>query len=421
MCRIRVVYWRELPPLRGIPRGGHREEASTTRASSIVIRQTEEWAHVESALLHEPGREALFGLMEVDAEDIEAPLDLTAAQWDHQNYRFLLEARGIEVVSFRDALTAGAIDPVGEPLEGPALDRLRRAANEALLYSFSPGVPESRRRALLSRRERIINRAHPEVLVDLLFLKPLVRVGFGGDPELMEHCIRPARSAHFVRDALVVTAAGAVLGRASSPARRWENELMSLALEGLGTAPLARIESPGFFEGGDFIPVGDFALMRIGPMTNEVAFEQMLRARAFGVPEIGLIRDADSPVTHLDDYLVFVAPDLAIVHEDRFGSDGEPPVEVYCKGEANPTRTVGLFTYLREKGMEIVPALPETPYTLSGLMVVGPREVVIAAGVGNATTQMLMDRGVEVQVLALESAGGRGGLRGLTQVLRRGI
>ena len=363
----------------------------------------------------------MFGLMEVDAEDIEAPLDLTAAQWDHQNYRFLLEARGIDVVSFRDALTVGAIDPVGEPLEGSALDRLRRAANEALLYSFSPGVPEPRRRALLSRRQRIINRAHPEVLVDLLFLRPLVRVGFGGDPEMMEHCIRPARSAHFVRDALVATAAGAVLGRATSPARRWENELMALALEQMGTAPLARVESPGFLEGGDFIPVGDFALMRIGPMTNEAAFEQMLAARAFGVPEIGLIRDAKSPLTHLDDYLVFAAPDLAIIHEDRFGPDAEPPVTVYCTGDMKPTRTIGLFAYLRDKGMEIVPALPEMPYTLSGLMVLGPREVVVAAGVGDATVQLLVDRGVEVQALTLESAGGRGGLRGLTQVLRRGI
>ncbi len=361
--------------------------------------------------------------MEVNAEELEAPLDLTAVQWDHQNYRFLLEARGIDVLSLRDALTNGAIDAVGEPEEGPPLDRLRSVAAEALDYRFAPGVSEARRRVLLERRDRIIERAHPEVLADLLLLRPLVKVGFDGDPAMMEYTVRPALAAHFVRDALIATAAGAVMGRASNPARRWENRLMSLAMKQLGTRPVAEVVEPGFLEGGDFIPGGDFALLRVGPSSNREAFEQILRAGAFGVPEVALVRDGDTSLVHLDDYLVFVGPGHAVVHEDRLEASGEPVVEIYDASEVRtegPSREVGFREYLAEKGKEVVAARPESPYTLSGLMVLGPNEVVVAAGVGDSPTVALREMGVDVQVLELEAAGGRGGLRGLTQVLRRG-
>ncbi|MFO7941394.1 MAG: arginine deiminase family protein [Bacillota bacterium] len=397
------------------------KEASITRSSNILARQTEEWARVESVLLHEPGREALFTLMQVDAHSTDAPYDLTAVQWDHQNYRFLLEARGIDVVSLRDALTRGTMDTAGEPLEGAALKRLRRLAGDALMYTFAPAVDEDRRRALLRRRERILQGAHPEVLVDLLFLRPIVRVGFGGDPSLLEYGIRPALAAHFVRDALVATTAGAVLGRASEPSRRWENRLMALALEQLGTRPIAEVRSPGHLEGGDFIPAGDFALLRIGPATNREAFRQLFAARAFGVKEVALVRDPNADMVHLDDYLAFPSPDIALVHEDRLKSDREPMVEVYA---ADPSRVearseLSLSEYLKRRDIEPIPTAPCEPYTLSGVMVLGPADVVVAEGVGDSVVDTLRDNGVEVQVLSLEAAGGRGGLRGLTQVLRR--
>ncbi len=381
-----------------------------------------EWARVESVLLHEPGREALFGLMEVDAEDLRTPLDLTAAQWDHQNYRFLLEARGINVTSLRDALTCGALDAVGEPLEGAALDRLRSLAGKALNYWFSDAVPAKRRRSLLDRRDGILQRAHPEVLADLLFLRPLVRVGFGQDPDGMEYSVRPALAAHFVRDALIATGAGAVLGRAASSGRRWENALMALALEQLGTAPVAAVSAPGCLEGGDFIPAGDFALLRVGPSTNEDAFSQLFAADALGVDEVGVVEDPDPAMVHLDDYVVFVGPDRVVVHEDRLCACSEPRIHVYAAGRdaaRGPVRTLRLSEYLHGHGFSILPARPEPPHTLSGIMVLGPEDIVVAAEVGTSPIEDLIRQGVQVQVLELEAAGGRGGLRGLTQVLRR--
>lgn len=372
-------------------------------------------------LLHEPGREALFTLMQVDAHSTDAPYDLTAVQWDHQNYRFLLEARGIDVVSLRDALTKGTMDAAGEPLEGAALQRLRDLAGDALMYAFAPAVDEERRSALLRRREVILQGAHPEVLVDLLFLRPVVRAGFGGDPSLLEFGIRPAVAAHFVRDGLMATAAGAVLGRASEPSRRWENRLMALALEQLGTRPIAEVRAPGYLEGGDFIPAGDFALLRIGPATNREAFRQLFAAHAFGVQETALVRDPGKDMVHLDDYLVFPAPSIALVHEERLKLEGEPMVEIYA---TDPSRVeahseLPLSKYLKRWGIRTIPTVPCEPYTLSAVMVLGPADVVVAEGVGQPVIDALGAEGIEVQVLNLEAAGGRGGLRGLTQVLRR--
>ena len=120
----------------------------------------------------------------------------------------------------------------------------------------------------------------------------------------------------FTRDPILCTPKGVVLGRFREPVRRMETELVQGALDRLHIPVLGQIESPGFVEGGDFIPAGERVFIAIGNRTNLEGVQQMLDNDWFGTEAVAIVEypeDGQMKAIHLDCYLGIVGKKHAVV------------------------------------------------------------------------------------------------------------
>lgn len=134
---------------------------------------------------------------------------------------------------------------------------------------------------------------------------------------LVDHSVRnDLGNMIFTRDPILCTSRGVVIGRFREPVRRMESELIKGALETLDVPVLGQIESPGFVEGGDFIPAGDRAFIAIGNRTNHHGVQQMLDKDWFGTDAVAIVEypeDGQMKAIHLDCYLGIVGKKHAVV------------------------------------------------------------------------------------------------------------
>jgi len=227
----------------------------------------------------------------------------------------------------------------------------------------------------------------------------------------------------------MTTAAGCVIGRLRLDVRRIENDIVSHALEQLGIAPVYRVQPPGFLEGGDFIPCGDFVLQGQGLLSNADGVGQCLDHRVYGFVEVGVVRDprAQMDEMHLDTFFAVFDRDLCALCDDRLG-DQQPIVDVYAPDGApdqftyKKVRTVGFLAYLEEKGMHVLTLSKKEQenYAPNGLLL-GPRDFLGVSRAGPDYERRLNERGVKTRFLGFDALTcGYGGPHCMSQVIRRG-
>lgn len=398
--------------------------AATTTHDERTVAARAEWAPAKSALLCEPNVETLFGLLAPESASVLRPFSLAGARREHVMLRDALQRNGVEVLDLREALMAGC------EVDGRRLERLRERARACVDYEFEQNVPTSHRKAVLSRFADVLEASDPRTLANVLILRPIVKVGLGGQAEsgarfATRFEVRPPPHLHFVRDPLMITAAGCVVGRPRQDVRADELELTNFALEQLGIEPLLHVIAPGTLEGGDFMPCGDFALQGLGLLTNMEAVSQCMDAGAYGDVEVGLVRDPRASVDqiHLDAYLCMLDRDLCAIAQDRTGVD-QPMVDVYAPSGDGGYATVGrqpLLEFLEARGVQVVPCPPGPGQNLSAnMLVIGPRHALVATVAGDDWHRRLTGAGVEVHALDVASlSSGYAGPRSLSQVLQR--
>jgi arginine deiminase len=398
----------------------HEAVATSTLKGAI---QRAEWDHARVVLVCHPSVETLFAVLNTDAANFLHPFDLGEARSEHAAFRRVMEARGVQVVDVREALAAG--DP----------ELLREAAGRALCYEPEPGIGDEDRADLDELHRRTIAALGPAALVDVVMLRPVVRVR--PNPHAPDRTcrflptfeVRPADNAYFTRDPMITTAAGPVIGRMNLTVRRPENDVAALALAGLGVEPLLRVSPPGFLEGGDFLPAGSYCLQGQGLLSDADGIGQLLDAGAYGDVEVAVVRDPRCAMDemHLDTYFAFYGPNLAGICDDRLGAD-EPEVDVWSLESTRTgrryrcTRTLGFLSYLAEKQVEVLTFTKDEQrdFAANGLLL-GPMDYLAVAHAGDPFLERLRARGVRVQPVAYRAlTGGYGGPHCSSQVLVRG-
>jgi arginine deiminase len=384
--------------------------------------QRAEWHRAKVVLVCRPAIETLFAVLNTDAANFLRPFDPDEARAEHDAMRAALEAHGARVVDVREALAGGD------------LTMLREAASRALVYDAQPGVGDDDRAQLVALHQRTIAALGPSALADIVMLRPVVRLR--PNPEaldvtcrfLAEFEVRPADNAYYMRDPMLTTAAGAVVGRMHLDVRRPENDIAALVLAQLGITPVLRVREPGFVEGGDFLPAGSYCLQGQGLLSDADGVGQLLDAGAYGDVEVAVVRDPRCRMDemHLDTYFAFYGPKLAGICDDRLGAD-EPEVDVWLPDETmagrryRKTRTVGFVDYLAEKQVDVLTfsKSEQEEFAANGLLV-GEMDYLAVAGAGDAFLRRLRERGVQVEPLDFDAlTGGYGGPHCSTQVLVR--
>ncbi len=186
----------------------------------------------------------------------------------------------------------------------------------------------------------------------------------------------------YVRDALIITDAGAVLPFMGKAQRRAEPDAMMRFLAQAGIPLLGEIRDPGRIEGGDmvFLDAETLAVGR-GYRTNAEGIRQLMSLIGGRIPEIAVVPlphwRGPGGVLHLMSLISPLDHDLALVY--------------------SPLLPVPFREWLLERGLTLLEVPPEEFDSLAAnVLAVGPRDCIMLSG-NPQTRGLLAEAGVRVR------------------------
>ncbi|HTW77259.1 MAG TPA: arginine deiminase family protein [Thermoplasmata archaeon] len=318
-----------------------------------------EWERLTEVLIHRPGIEMFMGLLEPYSFLYERAFSVDEAVHEHTELEHALQEEGITV---RRLKRLGVEVAEHEPA---LLERVRRFALDTVHYSGPREMVERSRAAL----RRNLDRFDAETLFNILLLRPSVRLERHPGYRVILPKVEldtPLANLYFMRDQQALTNGGFVLGRMSKPQRQMEPRVTGTLLRAWGAQIAGEVRTPGTFEGGDFLPFGEFALLGTGDRTNASGVRQVL-SLPIGFDEVGVVHQPAHPAIpsddpdpmidmHLDTYLNVPGNGLVVGCEALLRG---ARVDVYRRGRGGrlvrdrARRTI--IDYLKEKRFELVP------------------------------------------------------------------
>jgi arginine deiminase len=319
-----------------------------------------EWDPLKKVVIHRPGIEMFFGLLEPYSSLYERAFSRTGARREHEMLETILrEEFHVEVIRLKHAIleTANRV-----PIVKKALIDLARNTME---YT---GDQEAIERAK-EQFEDSIKYLDVSHFFNILIVNPSLNfVVEKGSRNVMLNITKrqPLANLYFMRDQQFVTDSGIVLCRLAKPARMREKVVTKFFLEHvMGLSLLHEIEEPGTIEGGEFIPMGKFALVGMGDRTNRNAIDQLLQLD-LEIEELGVVHQPLHPLVpsdkpdpminmHLDTYFNVASSKVVVGCETLIK---EAKVEVYKnEGMGKFTKQevdTNLYDYIQDKGFEVI-------------------------------------------------------------------
>jgi len=319
-----------------------------------------EWDPLEKIVVHKPGIEMFYGLLEPYGSLYERAFSRDGARHEHDMLTRVLEKEfNVSVLKLKDAIVEGA-------RKNPQVkQKLIDKARETIEYSGNKEYVK------LAQKEFEQNCKYYDILhfFYILLMDPLIQISKGtGTRNVALNVIQrqPLANLYFMRDQQFVTDQGIVICRMAKPARRRETEVTKFLWEEvLGLPILHEMEAPATIEGGEFLPMGDFALVGIGDRTNQAAIDQLLKL-PLGYKEIGVVHQPLHPLIpsskpdpminmHLDTYFNVDGKDVVVGSElllkqakvDVYHNEGEG---VFVK---DPTEK-NLYEYIWDMGFDVI-------------------------------------------------------------------
>ena len=319
-----------------------------------------EWDTLQDVVIHRPGIEMFFGLIEPFAFLYERAFNMDLAIHEHNDLRHALETTGAKVHQLRSmAIRHAKEDP-------EIVRRLKGYAKRIVTFEGPPSEVKRARREF----ENDLPDLGIRTLFNILVLRPSISLDRKKGVRVIFPRVSldvPLANLFFMRDQQVASDRGLIVGRMSKPQRRMEPTLTATVLEMAGAKIVHRVESPGTFEGGDFIPAGRFALIGIGDRTNLNGATQVLK-HGVGFEEIALVHQPSHPLLpsdepdpmidmHLDTYLNFPGNRVSVGCLPLLKA---AKVEIYRRSTRGrysrlSKSPLNLYEYLTGKGFRIVP------------------------------------------------------------------
>ncbi|MCM2465258.1 arginine deiminase family protein [Methanoculleus oceani] len=317
-----------------------------------------EWERLRSVAVHRPGIEMFFGLLEPYAALYERAFSRYEARREHDGLeRTLREEFGVRVLRLKETiLDAADRDPA-------VRRRLVDWAHETVtLRGGRREVAEARRS--MEQNADALDSLH---FFTLLLLNPVIdvgrgRAGGGVDVHILER--QPLANLYFMRDQQAVTDCGLVVARPAKRQRAREPEITRFLWDILGIPIAGAVREPGTFEGGDFMPMGEFALVGTGDRTNRAGLHQFL-GFAPGFDEIGVVHQPGHPLIpgdrpdpmvdmHLDTYFNVAGSGVVIGSVVLLR---RAQVDVYCRTDGGyelSGEVASLYDYIRSRGFSVI-------------------------------------------------------------------
>lgn len=400
-----------------------------------------EWKPAKDVVMHQPGDEIFLGLIHPDAALFEKTFSLEGAVREHENFVCLLHDSGARVFKLRDILLAGTVDFNGNVIQGRHLKDLQQLADKALVYDTSD-LPDNLRSEQLAYRQKVIESLHPIELVKIIFQRPTVRLkstesfntGF-----VASYSLDPVMNMYFMRDQVITTPKGIVMGRFNSRQRDAESEIADFAYRKLGIKPIASVGGDGRLEGGDYLVASDLSFQGQGLRTNEQAVRQLLDATVYGTKRVVVVKDPwrNQIQMHLDTYFNLISDKLAVMVQDRLDiKDARGRVVKYANPEKKPTADVyelqgsayrliesdvAFQDFLENNGYKIIPVSEDDQLKYGvNFLTTSSNRILAIDGVSQAYKDRLKAEGVHATWMDFRNlTSGYGAAHCTTQVIRR--
>jgi arginine deiminase len=352
-----------------------------------------EWDTLKEVVIHRPGIEMFFGLMAPFSFLYERAFSMDEAIYEHTELEHALSLGGVKVHRLKRLATNIA-------KENPRL--LERAMDYAVEIVKFSGPSDDAKKATREFKKSVTD-LDAETVFNILLLRPSVALDEKKGVRVVLPRVTldvPLANLYFMRDQQAVSDHGVMVGRMSKPQRQMEPLITGAILEMAGAKIACRVKHPGTFEGGDFMPAGEFAMVGIGDRTNRSGVNQVL-ANGIGFAEVGVVHQAAHPLIpgdqpdpminmHLDTYLNIAAKGIAV---------GCIPLLKRAKVEVYKRSTKGSYErqsgnpnvhdYLVSRGFAIVPitTLEQMCYA-SNFLCLSDRRI-MAVEVGNVVEKVL--------------------------------
>lgn len=412
------------------------------QSSAMDIGNRAEWQQAKTVVVHTPGTEIFFGLAHPAAALFERPFSLAGARREHRAFICLMADNGIKVMRLTDILLAGAVDAAGDSLPGAALNELRALAMESLRYR-TKGLPKKLAASQEQYRKEVIQTLHPYQLVVIILEQPVITLASTGRQNTglkASYSSEPLMNLYFMRDQVITTAKGLVIGHFNAAQREPETKIARFAYKKIGITPVYEVTGKARLEGGDFIPAGDTAFIGQGLRTNAEAIRQLLDASVFGVKRVAVVKDSwkNQDQMHLDTYFNIIDETLAVIVADRI-DQRDASGKVLKAADPAKQSLIDLYelidgsyrkagsnipfqTFLeRDMGMKLIPVsnADQLKYGIN-FLALGKKKILAIDGVSNDYKQRLAAEGVDASWMDFSNlTGGYGAAHCTTQVLRR--
>ena len=319
-----------------------------------------EWNNLREVIMHRPGVEIDYAMLAPKPFLFERPYKTTMAVKEHEKLERYLKEAGVRVKLLKDV--------VMEMFESSG--KFREIFLEKILKIVRyEGDKESVSREEKAFRDNI-SVLDPSTLFNLMLIEPSVLLKSEGEtgpdyPSVNSNL--PLANLYFMRDQQAVSNGGIFFGRMRMRQRQKENSITEFILRSVyeNREQFKSISSSGYFEGGDFMPAGDYAIIGTGSRSDldgALAFinSGISSAKEFLVVENPIYdfmekEPRDQMINmHLDTYFNFVSKDAAVT-SPVLAKKAKGTIYSHSDGAPKKVSSTTLSAYLKSKGVEIIP------------------------------------------------------------------
>jgi arginine deiminase len=320
----------------------------------MKVGASAEWHTLKDILVHEPGIEIFFALLSPSSYLYERFFNRRDALIEHRNLcRMIREDFGVRVHYLGEVIEQEAVrdQEILAGLVGIAAKRLERHCRGEIC-----NLPERIQAEMVNPLP--LSERDPGHLFDIARLNPVLVHRTGGIEVKLG---RPLHNLYFMRDQHAATDIGLVSGRMATIERQDEVDLCSLGIRATG-AEIAGAIHTGTFEGGNFIPAGQFALLGWGSRTTLQGVSEFLKC-GLNFDEVAVVREPVHPLIRGNDPMVSM-------HLDTFFNIPGEGLAVGCRplleaaavkvfhrkdGGYEPAGDqTDLVSYISDKGFELI-------------------------------------------------------------------
>ncbi len=355
-----------------------------------------EWDRLMKVVIHRPGPEIEYAMLSPRSFLFERPFSTSLARKEHLLMEDTLKGEGIEVIQLRDIF----ID-MAEHDSDFRKELEKKVENTVMFFGERDTVSSAR-----DDFSRNLHELDPETLFAMMTLEPSLDLRRNTEGDLNYPTIYsnvPLANLYFMRDQQAVLTDGVAIGRMRNVQRRKEINITRFLIErALKIRNTYKVTADGFLEGGDYMPMGKFAIFGTGSRTNMEGVRQVLQSGLIDFDRVYVVQNPvydfmevdNNPMInmHLDTY--FNVPSSGTVISNRDLCERSKGV-IFSRTDAGYEETgeTTLMNIIKEEGMNLIDlSIPEQMSYASNFLTV--REGRIIAVETGKVLKRLMQRGV---------------------------